>query len=498
MKQWIQIDDKDNVIIALKPMTQGTEVSVKGQAVVLKSDIAQGHKIAIRRIEAKESVLKYGHAIGKAIEAIEPGSHVHVHNVVTGLGDDEDYSFNNIAHVTDNRAGQTSSVKVNVYKRKNGDVGIRNELWVVPTVGCVNGIAENIIREFMAEGQREGIDGVFAFPHPYGCSQMGDDHENTKLTLQNIVRHPNAGGVLVIGLGCENNQVAAFKESLGDYDEDRVKFLVSQESEDEMEEGVHYLEDLYALASKDQRTPQPLEKVRVGLECGGSDGLSGITANPLVGVFSDWFIGQGGTTVLTEVPEMFGGETILMDRCGTRELFDKTVAMVNGFKQYYRDHNQVIYENPSPGNKKGGITTLEDKSLGCIQKSGSNPVTDVLKHNQRIAKQGLNLLSAPGNDLVATTALGASGCQLVLFTTGRGTPFGGFVPTMKISTNTAIYEKKQGWIDFNAGQLVDGVPMEDLAEDFNKYVIKVINGAYVNNEKNKIRDIAIFKGGVTL
>ncbi len=497
MKPWIKIDEQDNVIIALKPIAAATVLDIDGQSLTVNVDIPQGHKIALQNLEEGSPILKYGHPIGKASSYVAVGDHVHVHNVVTGLGEDEAYAFNPQVDETI-ETNAASDVTVNVYQRSNGEVGIRNELWIVPTVGCVNGIAENIVREFSSDKSLNDIDGIHAFTHPYGCSQMGDDHQNTKETLQNIVRHPNAGGILVLGLGCENNQIDAFKETLGDYDADRVKFLITQNTEDEIEEGIKLLEEIYEVARLDKRSPQPLTKLRIGLECGGSDGLSGITANPMLGVFSDWFIGEGGTTVLTEVPEMFGGETILMDRCGSRDLFDKTVQMVNGFKQYYRDHGQVIYENPSPGNKKGGITTLEDKSLGCIQKSGNSPVADVLKHNQRITKPGLNLLSAPGNDLVATTALAASGCQLVLFTTGRGTPFGGFVPTMKVSTNTAIYEKKKRWIDFNAGQLVDGKTMETLAGEFKAYVISVIEGDYVNNEKNNIRDIAIFKSGVTL
>lgn len=495
MKPWLKIHERDNVLIALADLSAGRTLTIEGVDIRLVSDIPRGHKIAMVHLSEGDPVIKYGHSIGKASQPIQPGHHLHTHNVVTGLGADETYDYKPLGHPT---LKPSDLPEVNVFHRSNGDVGIRNELWVIPTVGCVNGIGETIVREFLSNKSNLGVDGVYAFTHPYGCSQMGDDHENTKETLQNMVRHPNAGGVLVLGLGCENNQVEAFKEGLGDYDPNRVKFLVTQETEDEIEEGVALLEAIYELAKEDTRKPAPLDKLRIGLECGGSDGLSGITANPMVGHFSDWFIANGGTTVLTEVPEMFGGETILMDRCGSRDLFDKTVDMVNGFKQYYRDHGQVIYENPSPGNKKGGITTLEDKSLGCIQKSGVSPVVDVLKHNQRISKQGLNLLSAPGNDLVATTALGASGCQLVLFTTGRGTPFGGFIPTMKISTNTAIYEKKQRWIDFNAGQLIDGIKMADMTEAFNAYVIDVINGEPVNNEKNRIRDIAIFKSGVTL
>lgn len=384
------------------------------------------------------------------------------------------------------------------YRRKNGDVGIRNELWIVPTVGCVNGIAEIIIKRFKEEVNPEGIDAIEVFKHNYGCSQLGDDHENTRRILSDVVKHPNAGGVLVLGLGCENNYISAFQENLGEYDKERTKFLVTQEVSDEIQEGVKLLKELYENMQKDQREAIPISELKIGLKCGGSDGLSGITANPLVGVFSDFLISQGGTTVLTEVPEMFGAETLLMNRAESKEVFNKTVDLINDFKQYFIDHKQPIYENPSPGNKEGGITTLEEKSLGCIQKGGKATVVDVLAYGEILKKKGLNLLNAPGNDLVAATALAASGCQMVLFTTGRGTPFGSFVPTMKISTNTAIYELKPHWIDFNAGTLVENETMEEVLERFIQYIIEVASGRLLNNEKNNFREIAIFKTGVTL
>jgi altronate hydrolase len=348
------------------------------------------------------------------------------------------------------------------------------------------------------ETGEQNVDTIAAFPHNYGCSQLGDDHENTRKILRDMVLHPNAGAVLVLGLGCENNQPEAFREFLGDYNKDRIYFLETQKVNDEIEEGMKLLRELYRKAAADVRTDVPLSELRVGLKCGGSDGFSGITANPLLGVFSDFLAAQGGTTVLTEVPEMFGAETILMNRCGTPALFDKTVHLINDFKDYFTRNKQPIYENPSPGNKAGGISTLEEKSLGCTQKSGASEVKDVLMYGERIKTKGLNLLSAPGNDLVAATALGASGCQMVLFTTGRGTPFGSFVPTMKISTNTPLFENKPSWIDFNAGSIVENEVMDTATERFIKYLISVANGEKVNTEKKNFREIAIFKTGVTL
>ena len=378
-------------------------------------------------------------------------------------------------------------------------MGIRNEVWIVPTVGCVNGIAERLASQLEKETQLEGIDAVHAWHHNYGCSQLSGDHENTRKVLRDIVLHPNAGAVLVLSLGCENNQPDDFMAMLGDYDHDRIKLLVTQKVEgDEVEAGMEILRGLYNIAKQDKREVCPLNELRVGLKCGGSDGFSGITANPLVGEFSDFLVAQGGTSILTEVPEMFGAETILMNRCETPALFEQTVKLINDFKEYFLSHGEPVGENPSPGNKAGGISTLEDKALGCTQKCGRAPVSGVLGYGDRLQVKGLNLLSAPGNDLVASTALAASGCQIVLFTTGRGTPFGTFIPTMKISTNSNLFHNKPNWIDFNAGQLVEGRPMKEVLNDFIDKIISVANGEPSQNEKNGYREISIFKNGVTL
>jgi altronate hydrolase len=313
-----------------------------------------------------------------------------------------------------------------------------------------------------------------------------------------LVKHPNAGGALVLGLGCENNQIADLKQVIGEWDEERVKFLIAQEVADEVETGFEIVKELIGKMKSDKREELPLSLLKVGLKCGGSDGFSGITANPLVGVFSDWLIAQGGTAILTEVPEMFGAETILMDRACSSEVFYETVRLINNFKEYFRKFDQPVYENPSPGNKKGGITTLEEKSLGCVQKGGTAEVTDVLSYAQPVAKTGLNLLQAPGNDLVATSALAVSGCHIVLFTTGRGTPFGSFVPTMKISTNSALYHHKTNWIDFNAGTLLENEDMAAVSKRFVTFVLEVVNGRKLKHEVTGFKEIAFFKTGVIL
>ncbi len=496
MIEFLKINPADNVVVAISPLTAGKQLVIEGVSVTLKADIAMGHKFALKDLKNGDHIIKYGYAIGHAIADIAQGELVNEKNIKTNLEGLLDYKY---TPVKTEPKFTNRNMTFKGYKRKNGEVGIRNEVWIVPTVGCVNGTANQLIEMLKAEvGADSKVDAMVAFNHNYGCSQLGDDHENTRKILRDMVMHPNAGAVLVLGLGCENNQPEAFRQFLGEYDTDRIYFLETQKVTDELEEGMKLLRDLYKKAATDVRTDVPLSELRIGLKCGGSDGFSGITANPLLGMFSDFLVAQGGTTVLTEVPEMFGAETILMNRCGTVDLFDKTVHLINDFKDYFTKNKQPIYENPSPGNKAGGISTLEEKSLGCTQKSGTSEVKDVLMYGERIKTKGLNLLSAPGNDLVAATTLGAAGCQMVLFTTGRGTPFGSFVPTMKISTNTPLFEKKPGWIDFNAGTIVENETMDDATERFIKYLISVANGEKVNTEKKGFREIAIFKTGVTL
>lgn len=496
MKRFLKINAADNVAVALADdLHKGETVEVDGVGVTLRDDIARGHKFALRDIAVGENVVKYGYPIGHATEDIPQGGWIHSHNLKTNLRDDLEYTY---APKVYDVAYPRRDAKVMGYLRKNGAMGIRNELWIVPSVGCVNGQAQAIAERVKRECDCSHLDDVRVYTHNYGCSQLGDDHANTQKALAALVKHPNAGAVLVLGLGCENNQVSALKEVIGEWDDERVKFLIAQEVEDEIEAGFEICRELVEKTKSDRRQPLPLSYLKVGLKCGGSDGFSGITANPLVGLFSDWLIAQGGTTVLTEVPEMFGAETILMDRAADRTVFDETVCLINDFKHYFRKFDQPIYENPSPGNKKGGITTLEEKSLGCVQKGGAQPVVDVLNYARPVTKPGLNLLQAPGNDLVAASALALSGCQLVLFTTGRGTPFGAFVPTMKISTNTRLSEFKANWIDFNAGTLVEDEEPQAVLERFIDKVLATADGEHLKHEKTGFKEIAIFKTGVTL
>ncbi len=493
MKKFIKIHPRDAVAVALQPLEKGTELDTGTEKVILAADIPQGHKFALRRIGAGEDVTKYGNSIGKAKEDILPGEWVHIHNVKTGLGGVLDYTFTK----QETTLEQKEPAFFQGFKRSGGRAGVRNEIWIIPTVGCVNNVARAVEKKAGAYIQGS-VEDIVAFTHPYGCSQMGEDQEHTRQILADFINHPNAGGVLVLGLGCENSNIDELKKYIGPYDDKRVKFLVAQECEDELEEALRLVKELADYAGQFHREPVPVSGLVVGMKCGGSDGLSGITANPAVGGFSDLLISRGGTTILTEVPEMFGAETLLMNRCENEELFGKTVELINDFKNYFTAHHQTIYENPSPGNKKGGITTLEDKSLGCTQKSGTAPVSGVLSYGEVVKHKGLNLLSAPGNDLVASTALAASGAQIVLFTTGRGTPFASPVPTVKIASNTALAERKQNWIDFNCGIMVEDATLEEVSEQLFSYVLEVASGKKVRAEEAGFHDMAIFKQGVTL
>ncbi len=448
-------------------------------------NLTDGHKYALRDIKSGENIIKYGNPIGHAVADIKKGEHIHSHNMKTNLSSNLTYTYE--PEYTPNKTVPTDKTFMG-YVRENGDVGLRNEIWIIPTVGCVNKIAKTLAERT----------GAHQFEHPFGCSQLGEDQTKTQLILKGLINHPNAAGVLVLGLGCENNNIPLFKTVLGEWNEKRVKFLNVQDSDDELTEGIALINELKAYADTFRREPIPVSRLKIGLKCGGSDGFSGITANPLVGSFSDSLILKGGSCVMTEVPEMFGAEHLLMKRCGTKELFDKTVALINNFKDYFTKHNQVIYENPSPGNKAGGITTLEEKSLGCIQKGGLSEVVDVLDYGDTVQKNGLNLLNGPGNDIVAITNLTAAGVHIILFTTGRGTPVGAPVPTVKIATNSGIATKKANWIDFDASPLLNGVSMEKLTELLTDYIIEVANGKETKNEVNGYREISIFKDGIVL
>lgn len=503
MQNFLKINENDNVVVALNTIPEGETITVEveggSKSVTALEEIPAGHKMAICDIPEGGEVIKYGYRIGNAKEAIKTGNWIHVHNVKTALGDLLEYSYN----PTPVEEKKTEDVTFMGFNRPDGKVGVRNDIWVIPTVGCVNNVAGAIVKmaNDWLNANRDGLETVgevITFPHPYGCSQMGDDQEHTRAILADLINHPNAGGVLVLGLGCENSNIDVLKPYIGDYDEKRVKFLVSQEHDDEISDSVEIIKELAAYAGIFKREPISVSKLVIGMKCGGSDGLSGITANPLVGRFSDLLISKGGTTILTEVPEMFGAETILMNRCANEELFEKTVDLINDFKNYFKSHNQTIYENPSPGNKKGGISTLEDKSLGCTQKSGSALVKGVLAYGETVKTPGLNLLSAPGNDLVAATALAAAGAHIVLFTTGRGTPFASPVPTMKIATNSRLANKKSNWIDFNAGVLVEDSNMNDETQRLFDLVVETASGRQVCSEAAGFHDMAIFKQGVTL
>ena len=494
MDRLIHIHPADNVAVATRLLPAGEQVTVDGIALTLAQEIPAGHKVALRAIGAGENIIKYGFPIGHAKADIAAGEWVHSHNTASNLSGLNEYTYQPVACPQETEEPATFLG----YVRPDGSVGVRNEVWIVPTVGCVNGIAEAV--EDIANAERPaGVTRVCAYTHPYGCSQLGGDQLLTQKALCGLIRHPNAAGVLVLGLGCENNQIDEMKKVLGAYDPQRVRFLICQQVEDEIAAAAGIVRELMAQAAKCVRQPVPASRLVVGLKCGGSDGFSGITANPLLGSFAEKLVAQGGSVMLTEVPEMFGAETILMNRCTDETVFEKTVSLINDFKSYFMRYGEKINENPSPGNKKGGITTLEEKSLGCVQKGGRVPVCDVLQYGDQVRMGGLSLLQAPGNDLVAATGLAVSGAQMVLFTTGRGTPFGCPVPTAKIATQSDIAARKRGWIDFSAGPLLEGSTMAEETEKLFDYVLRIASGEETpKSERLSKRNLAIFKDGVTL
>jgi len=507
----LHIHPLDNVAVAIASLTKGTSIIVAEASLVLTQDIPAGHKFAIRDIRADEKVFKYGHCIGHATQDIPAGAWVHSHNLHTDLAEVLEYKYEPISEVGlahgDLQNDKLSSAQVGLrppvfrgYRRANGKVGTRNEIWILNTVGCVNISAERITKICREKFADSPIDGVFSFSHPYGCSQLGDGLRHTQKVLAGLLRHPNAGGVLVLGLGCENNQMEQLLKVAGEVDRSRLRFFNSQEVQDEVEAGVVSIGELVEHMQHDTRSECALADLVLGMKCGGSDGFSGITANPLVGRVADMVTNHGGTVLLTEVPEMFGAEQQLMNRAQDEKIFQRIVAMINDFKNYFISHRQPIYENPAPGNIAGGITTLEEKSLGAIQKGGTALVSQVLDYGEPVQHGGLALLQGPGNDGVSTTAEVASGATIILFTTGRGTPLGLPVPTIKISSNTAIAQKKPQWIDFNAGALLDGAEtMDGLAQQLLDLIIKVASGDMkTKNEIHGYKEIAIWKEGVTL
>ena len=498
----IRVHDTDDVCVALRDIAAGAEVEVGGLRLVVGSDVPKGHKIAVRAIAEGETVHKYGFVIGKASQAIKPGDHVHTHNMVTTLSGAEDYIYQPVAVKAETPATGTFMGYRRDWLGKNGGaVGIRNEIWILCTVGCVARTSQRLARQ-AGERFKGRVDGVYALTHPLGCSQLGDDLSHTRDLLASLAMHPNAGGVLIVGLGCENNQLSALIKEI-DRPADRLKYFAAQMVDDENEAGLEALEELVAVVEKDRREACSLKDLAIGVKCGGSDAFSGLTANPLVGRIADRVAFAGGKAIMTEIPEIFGAERILMARAKDAHVFDEVVEVVNDFKNYFLEHNQPVFENPSPGNKAGGITTLEEKSLGAVQKGGQSPLNDVLRYGQRAHEPGLTLLEAPGNDAVSSTALTAAGAVIVLFTTGRGTPLGFPAPTLKIASNTALAQKKPHWIDFDAGQILTGQTNEQnsldhCADALMDLILKTASGQPACNEKNDEREIAIWKNGVTL
>lgn len=493
----VKINSKDNVAVALRELTTGEFVGVENKEYIVKEDIAFGHKMALENMPKGTIVIKYGSAIGHTTKDVNAGQWLHSHNVKTNLEGLLEYQYQPETKEQHDFAALPNTFMG--YRRPNGRVGTRNELWIIPTVSCVNRTVNRIAEIAKKEGIEAG-DGIAAYPHNAGCSQLGDDFDITQRLLANIVNHPNAGGVLLVSLGCENNDLEHFLPVLGEYDHSRIRTMVCQDVDgDEIEEALRLIREIAAVMNEDKREEVSADKLIIGFKCGGSDAFSGITANPLCGCISEFVTQMGGSAVLTEVPEMFGAEKLLMNRADSKATFDKVVNMINSFKQYYISYDQPIYENPSPGNKRGGITTLEEKSLGCIQKGGQATVTDTLEMGEICHKPGLNLMTGPGNDSVSVTNLLSSQAQILLFTTGRGNPLGTAIPTVKLGSNSELSNRKPNWVDFDAGVVLKHGSVEKAGEQLWQLVLDVASGyKKTKSEVNGYREIMIFKNGVIL
>lgn len=496
----IKIRPNDTVAVLLNSIKKNETISVGVLHITAIDDIPRGHKIALCDIQKGDFVIKYGFPIGKAVSDIKQGSLIHIHNMKTNLSLHENYAY----HPDFELLETVKPDYFNGYVRNDGRSAVRNEIWIIPGVGCVADMTQRMAAQNQQLVQKYGLDGLYAFPHQFGCSQLGDDNTMTRQLLSSLANHPNAGAVLIVSLGCENNIPSEFQKCIIEtagksWDPQRVKFIVCQEVEDEMAVAAQYLEDLAAYASKFHRQPVPVSELVLGMKCGGSDGMSGVTANPLLGFLGDMVIARGGSSMITEVPEMFGAEDLLLNRCVSKDVFTKAAEMLNNSRDYFVSHGQPVYENPAPGNYAGGISSLEEKSLGCVQKGGIAPINDVNPYAEPVHTRGLTLLAGPGSDLISATNLVAAGAQIILFTTGRGTPYCTAVPTIKLSTNSTLFNKKKNWIDFDAGTIADGEPISDAALRLYQYLLKVASGEIkTKGEENGYRKIAIFKNGVTV
>ncbi|MDP1559944.1 MAG: altronate dehydratase family protein [Pirellulaceae bacterium] len=515
-----RLHPQDNVVVSLQgsetgspweeELANGGPDRAVGTTVVAMEPIPAGHKMAIRPIAAGQWVIKYGLPIGLAQTDIAVGQRVHVHNVKTGLdagiATQPDWEPLPAAPLTTPilTTGDDPNQFLG-YLRENGQVAIRNEIWILNTVGCVNQTAQQLAAwaNRTLVGRVPNLDGVYAFSHPYGCSQLGDDLQATRNILSGLTRHPHAAAVLFLGLGCENNQLQMQLDAIGPEALKKVRWFSTQDVSDEMEQGRQWLTEMAQQISRYTRQPLPANKLILGMKCGGSDGFSGLTANPLLGRIADWHCAMGGTSLLTEVPEMFGAEPVLLGRCDQPSTRTAVDQMIETFKDYFRQHDQPISENPSPGNKDGGLTTLEEKSLGCVQKGGTAAlIKQCVPYGGQASAElgGLGMVNGPGNDGVSITALTAAGAHLVLFTTGRGTPMGAPAPTMKIATNPTLAKQKPGWIDFSAGDFITGTAtLDELRDRLWEQILRVASGQQeAKNELNGYREIAIWKIGVTV
>lgn len=484
MNTLLRLHPKDNVALALRPLPSGARVSVEGISLFTRDPIPYGHKVALVSIPKGGRIIKYGYPIGRAVRSISPGEHVHVHNTESGRAHGD--TARPVIREESSLIPRFPQDTFLGFRRQDGRVGVRNHVLVMASVHCVNGGVERIGRE---------VPGVVALPHIYGCSQLGEDLAQTRRVLEGYVSHPNVGATLIVGLGCEALPTRELVDGLRDRGY-RVELLLLQEiggSRAAVRKGKELAAELLGEVGKLRPEPVPLSELVVGVECGGSDAWSGVTANPAVGAIADALVAHGGTVILSEVTEFIGAEHILAARAISPEV-GKAILRAVARREGVAVEMGVDLRGaqPSPGNMEGGLTTIEEKSLGAIVKGGTTPVREFLGYGERPSARGLVVMDTSGNDLESVTGMVAGGAQVVLFTTGRGTPVGNpIVPVIKISSNTPLYERMRDDLDFDAGSILRGEPPTSVAARLAALLLEVAGGRPTQAEVWGHREFAI-------
>ncbi len=489
MKDFIRLDADDNVVTATHALEVGVEVADGKKTIQL---IPSGHKVAIRAIPKGDQIRKYAQMIGVASDHIAPGEHVHTHNC-DFVATNQNYEFGTDMRDVTPATGDTFMG----YKRENGAVGTRNYIAIVTSVNCSATAARRIADAFGPEelAAYPNVDGVVAFVHGTGCGMAsdGDGFEALQRVMWGYAKHPNHAGVLMVGLGCEMNQIDWLLEAYGLKASETFQVMNIQNVaglQKTIDMGIAKVRAMLPIANEAKREPCPVSDLKVALQCGGSDAWSGITANPALGYACDLLAAQGGTGVLAETPEIYGAEHLLTRRAVSEDVGKKLIGLVEWWKDYTARNKGSMDNNPSPGNKKGGLTTILEKSLGAAAKGGTSPLTGVYKYAEPVTAKGFTFMDSPGYDPASVTGQIAGGCQVVVFTTGRGSAFGSKPsPTIKVSTNTTMYERMTDDMDVNAGDMLLGdVTLEEKGREIYEMILRVASGEASKSEAQGLGD----------